>query len=139
MKKLILTRRVMVAMVQAWRNYWLVIHSTLFWAYTIQCTELHRENYIWVEQHKQNLRGIVSAKGPTCIVHKRNSSIYVLLRLMSGSVFWNQSMANETTGTEPRKVRRVHNILGPKGKPESLELPWGQWQSSNMLCSVLSF
>ena len=33
-----------------------------------------------------------------------------------------KAMAKESTGTDPKKVGRVHVILGPEGKPEILEL-----------------
>lgn len=50
-------------------------------------------------------------------------------------------MAGETTRTEHRNDERVYimlNLEGP-GRPESLELTWGQWQSLRVFCFSLSF
>lgn len=60
MKRLIFTRVVIVDMELVWRHYCLVTHSFFFWTNTIPWTVLHREN--WVEQEKQDLRGIFSPR-----------------------------------------------------------------------------
>lgn len=66
------------------------------------------------------MRGIFSTERPTCAIYKKN--LRVLLRLMSGSE--TKAMAKETTGTEPRKVVRLHISLSLESpaQRESLEL-----------------
>lgn len=50
-------------------------------------------------------------------------------------------IGGETTRIEHRNDERVYvmlNLEGP-GRPESLELTWGQWQSLKVFCFGLSF
>lgn len=122
-KRLILTRVVMADMEQAWWYYWLVIHSTIiFWAHTTLWTELHRENYIWVKQNKQDLRELFSVTGSINVIQKKKKCMFLWES-------WAKAMFGETIGSEHGKVRR----------PESPELTWGQWQSLKVFCFILSF
>lgn len=60
---------------------WSLIH---FFEPTLYPELCFTEKIIFEEQNKQDLRGIFSAKGPTCAIYK--SSLHVLLRITSGPV-----------------------------------------------------
>lgn len=122
------------------RNYSLVIHSIIiFWAHTIPWTELHRENYTWIKQDKQDLREILFAKGQN-VEYTRTT--YMFWESWQVQVCWNfmfqcagtKALAGETTGTVYRKVGKAHITLGLEGpdRPDRLQLTWQQWQSSRM-------